>query len=155
MYERLWDGPDGLGALVSHDKQALEVLVHAVGDVFEPAYAIVASADAVVWGAGGAPAVAVRRIDADDVGVLEDDVGAGHVEVEVVVLAVEDEGGGVVGVEGSDGVVGIDGGAGRIAGAVGLVGGVPEQKGGAGVVGVYLGSDGVEILVSATRWVSE
>ena len=115
LYERLWDGPDGLGAFVAHDKQAFEVLVRAVGDVFEPAFTIVASADAVVWGARGAPVIAVRRVDADDVGVLEDDVGAGHVEVEVVVLAVEDEGGGVVGVDGGDGVVGIDGGAGRIA----------------------------------------
>jgi hypothetical protein len=59
--------------------------------------------------------VAVRGVDTDDVCILEDDVGAGHVEVEVVVLAVEDERGGVVRIDSGDGVVGIDGKAGWVA----------------------------------------
>ena len=77
----MWYGPDGLCVLVSHDKQPCGRWCLRTG-----LCNIVSSADAVVWGAGGAPVVAVHRVDADDVGVLEEDVGAGRVEVEVVVL---------------------------------------------------------------------
>ena len=58
----------------------------------------------------------------------------------------------MVGVNGSDGIVGIDGGAEKITRAIGLIGGVPEQERGEGVVGVYLGSGSIEILVSTMRW---
>lgn len=67
------------------------------------------------------------------VGVLEDDVGAGGVRVEVEVVAVEHEGDGVVGVEGADGVVRDARAVEGVGPPVGLVARVVEQEGGVGL----------------------
>lgn len=82
-------------------------------------------------------------IDADGVGVGEENVGATGVLGEEVVTAVESEGDGVVGVEAGESLIGYPSRISRGWGTIGFVSRIVEEK---GRVGANEGNLGVEVV---------